>query len=227
MVEHMIDNRLHYSRKGIPLLCPLYLYDETGTKTSNVNSELIPNFEDAVSMKCVESKSDESTQFDVLDLADYCYAILFSNSYRAAYKEFLCIEFPRVPIPTSKEFFLEMVCKGRELREIHTMHTSLENNLNIEFVGIGSNEITNISYANERIKINSTQSFTNVREDLWDFCFGGYHGLQKWFKDRKHSSLSESDIKHVISVLNIFDETQKLMVEIDDIFSRFEINLGL
>lgn len=225
MVEHMIDNRLHYSRKGIPLLCPLYLYDETGTRTSNVNSELIPNFEGAVSMKYVESKSDESTQFDVLDLADYCYAILFSNTYRAAYKEFLCIEFPRVTIPTSKEFFLEMICRGRELRELHTMHKSLENNLNIEFVGNGNNEITNVSYTNERIKINSTQSFINVREDLWDFCFGGYHGLQKWFKDRKHSCLNETDIKHVIAVLNIFDETQKLMVEIDDVFSRFEIDL--
>ena len=51
--------------------------------------------------------------------------------------------------------------------------------------------------------------------------------MQKWFKDRKHSCLRELDIKHVISVLNIFDVTQKLMVEIDDIFSRFEIDLGV
>ena len=69
--------------------------------------------------------------------------------------------------------------------------------------------------------INRTQYFTNVRKELWDFCFGGYHGLSKWFKDRKDIYLSEADKEHVIQVFNIFDQTESIMGEIDALLIEF------
>lgn len=38
--------------------------------------------------------------FAPIDLLDYIYAVLHSPTYREKYKEFLKIDFPRVPYPT-------------------------------------------------------------------------------------------------------------------------------
>ena len=43
-------------------------------------------------------------EFQALDLFDYIYAVLLSPSYREKYKEFLKIDFPRVPYPKPETF---------------------------------------------------------------------------------------------------------------------------
>lgn len=69
--------------------------------------------------------------------------------------------------------------------------------------------------------INRTQLFTNVTEEIWDFCYGGYHGLQKWFKDRNGMKLSEDDIQHVIRVLNVFEKTISIREDLDICMDEF------
>ena len=226
IVEHMIDNRLHYSRKGIPVVCPLYLYDNVGNKTANINTELVSKFEVATEMHFSGIEKETSDSFTVLDLVDYCYGVLFSTAYRQTYKDLLSIDFPRVPLPKCKNMFVELINKGTLLRNLHTMKRSVNNALNISFSGNGNNEIFSPTYASGVLHINKTQKFENIREDLWDFCFGGYHGLQKWFKDRNHQTLSVEDIDHIISVFNIFDQTQLIMTEIDDVFLKCNIELS-
>lgn len=221
IVEHMIDNRLHYSRKGIPFICPLYLYDDSGVKKANVDMELVREFEERIGMQFSEIMDEDC--FTVENIADYCYAVLHSNNYRLAYHDLLAIDFPRVPYPESKELFLILVSKGEKLRKLHTMKEKVPNNLDITFQGDGNNEITRVEYSEEKVIINGNQYFTNVRDDLWDFCFGGYRSLQKWFKDRKHHVLTEVDINHVINVFNILDNTSMIMSEIDELFFQHGI----
>jgi predicted helicase len=45
----------------------------------------------------------------------YIYAILHSQIYREKFCEFLKIEFPRIPYPTSREQFLALAKLGEEL----------------------------------------------------------------------------------------------------------------
>ena len=221
IVSHMIDNRLHYSRKGIPVLCPLYLYDDTGSRKPNINGELVHQFESRVGMQFADVSDD--SHFTVVTIADYCYAVLHSDSYRIAYRDLLSIDFPRVPYPESKTLFLQLAAKGESLRRFHTMQENVPNNLRIEFLGTGNSEITRTDYADGKIRINRTQYFTNIREELWDFPFGGYRSLQKWFKDRTHQILTKADIAHVIKVFNILDNTITIMSEIDDLFTQHGI----
>ncbi len=47
-----------------------------------------------------------------IDLLDYIYAMLHSPTYRETYKEFLKIEFPRVPYPTDADKFWELLKQG-------------------------------------------------------------------------------------------------------------------
>jgi predicted helicase len=221
MVNHMIDNRLHYSRKGIPVLCPLYLYDKAGLRQSNINMDYVRQFEKKVGMKFAEKADDD--HFTVVTVADYCYAVLHSDSYRIAYRDLLSIDFPRIPYPEGKGLFLQLATKGENLRKLHTMKEDIPNNVGIVFQGIGNGEITKVEYSDGKICINRTQCFANVSKELWDFPFGGYRSLQKWFKDRKHHILTETDIAHVIKVFNILNQTAIVMSEIDELYVQHGI----
>jgi predicted helicase len=46
---------------------------------------------------------------------------LHSPKYREKYKEFLKIDFPRVPYPKDQKTFFDLVELGSQLREIHLL----------------------------------------------------------------------------------------------------------
>ena len=160
---------------------------------------------------------------EILEVFDYCYGVLYSSTYRAKYSELLSIDFPRVPIPADSNMFHEVTEIGRHLRKIHLLELPIENQLFIEFCGTGDNVVSHFHYNNERVYINRTQYFSNVREDIWDFCFAGYHGMQKWFKDRSGELLSPADVQHIIDVFNVFDLTETDMTKVDSILGEYEI----
>lgn len=183
--------------------------------------KLVRQFENSVGMQFAETSDDD--HFTVVTVADYCYAVLHSESYRMAYHDLLSIDFPRVPYPEGKEIFLQLAVKGEKLRKLHTMRENSPNDLGIVFQGIGNDEITMVEYSDEKIHINRTQYFSGIREELWDFPFGGYRSLQKWFKDRKRQTLTADDIAHIIKVFNILDRTATIMSEIDEVYAQHGI----
>lgn len=146
-----------------------------------------------------------------------------SKLYIEKYKDLLKIEFPKVPIPNGNEMFLRIISYGRQLRKLHLLEEDIGNPLDIKFDGNGDGIISSRKLKPEGLFINRTQLFTNVTEAMWDFCYGGYHGLQKWFKDRNGMKLSENDIQHVIRVLNIFDRTISIREDIDACLDEYGI----
>ena len=157
------------------------------------------------------------------NLFDYCYGILHSSSYRTKYKELLSIDFPRVPIPCDSDMFCSVVKIGAHLRKLHLMEIPIENKLEISLNGDGDNLVSGFRFVNGKGYINRNQYFSNLREDIWDFCYAGYHGLQKWLKDRRGQALSAADIEHAINVFNIFDQTEADMALLDTILEQYEI----
>ncbi|MBS4000700.1 MAG: DUF559 domain-containing protein [Desulfobulbaceae bacterium] len=67
--------------------------------------------------------SPEDGNFAPIDILDYIYAVLHSPTYREKYKEFLKIDFPRVPYPKNKEIFWQLVKLGGEIRQIHLLES--------------------------------------------------------------------------------------------------------
>lgn len=222
IVKHMIDNRLHYSNRGIPVLCPMFLYEDDIAKP-NVNSEIVNIISEKTGLSFSEMLVETETEFDMMDLFDYSYGILNSPLYIEKYNDLLKIEFPKVPIPNGNEMFLRIVSYGRQLRKLHLLEEDIGNPLDIKFDGNGDGIISSRKLKPEGLFINRTQLFTNVTETIWDFCYGGYHGLQKWFKDRNGMKLSENDIQHVIQVLNIFDRTISIREDIDACLDEYGI----
>lgn len=184
---------------------PLYLYAEEGSKVSNLKKEVVDEIEKVVGKTTPE------------DIFDYIYAVLHSPSYREKYKEFLKIDFPRVPYPKNKEEFQSLVKLGRELRELHLLESPKLNEFITTYPVDGPNTIEKITYKDGKVFINAEQYFGDVPEAAWNFYIGGYQPAQKWLKDRKGRTLTNEDIEHYQKIIVALAETDRIMKEVDKI----------
>ncbi|MGJ0355713.1 type ISP restriction/modification enzyme [Aliarcobacter cryaerophilus] len=149
-------------------------------------------------------------EFQALDLFDYIYAVLHSPSYREKYKEFLKIDFPRVPYP-KPETFWQLVSLGGKLRSLHLLEdTSLDERI-IDIKGEGELLIKNslnkkdFSVEDEKVELilNDEVSVVNIPLVAWEFYIGGYQPAQKWLKDRVGRILSRADMKHYNRIIKM------------------------
>lgn len=201
----MVDERTLYSNRGGTYLYPLYLYSEDGTKTPNFNEVIVDEIESIVGQATPE------------DIFDYIYAVLHSPKYRARYKEFLKIDFPRVPYPKDKDTFKKLVKLGQELRTLHLLESQKVNKFITTYPIAGSDTVEKKpEYKDGDVYINDDQYFGNVPEVAWNFWIGGYQPAQKWLKDRKGRTLTNEDIEHYQKVIVALVETERIMREIDE-----------
>jgi predicted helicase len=84
--------------------------------------------------------------FYPIDILDYIYAVLHSPGYRENYKEFLKIDFPRVPYPKDAVTFWELVALGGELRQIHLLESPVLNRFITSFNVGGDNIVEKIAF---------------------------------------------------------------------------------
>lgn len=190
-----------YSRG--PHVFPLYIYKNQNEKVPNLNKEIWDKINQVVGK--TEPKN----------ILDYIYAVLHSPAYREKYKEFLKIDFPRIPYPKNKEVFWELAKLGEKLCGLHLM-TDLEvNDFITTFPAPGTDEVEKISYKNGKVFINTNQYFGDVPEVVWNFYIGGYQPAQKWLKDRKGQKLTNDEIEHYQKIIKVIAETDKIMKEID------------
>lgn len=201
---------------------PLYLYSEElgkTVRTPNLNPEIVKEISEKLGLPYApDSDGGKTDSFAPIDLLDYIYAVLHSPKYRETYKEFLKIDFPRVPYPTDIDMFWKMVEFGGQIRRIHLMEADVLNTPITTYPVEGENEVTKPAYKNGKVYINKEQYFDGVSELAWNFYIGGYQPLQKWLKDRKGRMLSDEDIVHYQKIVVALIETDRLMKEIDEVF---------
>jgi len=186
-------------------LFPLYLYTEDGSKVLNLKKEILSEIEKIVGKVTPE------------DIFDYIYAVLHSPNYREKYKEFLKIDFPRVPYPKDTKTFKELFALGAELRSLHLLESPKVNQFITTYPVAGSNVVEKPAYKDSKVFINKDQYFGNVPEIAWNFYIGGYQPAQKWLKDRKSRTLTNSDIEHYQKMIVVLLETDRIMKKIDKI----------
>ena len=182
---------------------PLYLYAKDGTKHPNLKQEIVDEIEEVVGKVSPEN------------IFDYIYAVLHSPSYREKYKEFLKIDFPRVPYPKDSESLNALIKYGTELRSIHLLESPKVNRFITTYPNAGSDKVEKLVYKDGNVFINSEQYFGNVPETSWNFYIGGYQPAQKWLKDRKERVLTNEDIEHYQKIIVALWETERIMKEID------------
>ena len=219
---------------------PLYLYPDTNAQQSafksaervpNLNMEIVNEISKCLGLQFVtektegnvcmannsEVRNDFRTTFAPIDLLDYIYAVLHSPNYREKYKEFLKIDFPRVPYPKDQKTFFDLVELGSQLREIHLLESPVVEKYITQYPEDGDNVVTKPIYKDGKVFINETQYFVYVPEVAWNFYIGGYQPAQKWLKDRKGRELSYEDILHYQKIVVALKETDRIMGRIDEI----------
>ena len=189
-------------------LFPLYLYptEQDLDKTRRVN------FDDKLWRKLKKSaKHPEHGTPEEVKTFDYIYGVLHCPAYRETYAEFLKIDFPRIPWPTTPDEFWTVAEAGGQLRKLHLMDPAAIGDAPYPFTGEGDNVVDKARFEGGKVWVNKTQHFDNAPEGSWDFYIGGYQPAQKWLKDRKGRALSFEDVKHYQRILKILSETDRIM----------------
>lgn len=205
MSAGLIDKTILSSKDNANVF-PLYLYTkEFGEekKNPNLKKEEWQKFNDAV--------GKETTPEEILA---YIYAVLHSLSYRERYKEFLKVDFPRIPLPKTAKEFNRLTAIGQQLIDLHLMNNTQSWKCTTTFPEVGSQQVDFQEWKDGQVWINDKQYFGNVPESVWEFYIGGYQPAQKWLKDRKGRTLSFDEIKHYLHIIHALEETERLMKEI-------------
>ncbi|HTO38441.1 MAG TPA: type ISP restriction/modification enzyme [Brumimicrobium sp.] len=216
---------------------PLYIYPETNgqqkieqsnERKPNLKAEIVNQIAEKIGLTFTNEKENTQNTFSPIDILDYIYAVLHSPSYREKYKEFLKIDFPRVPYPKDATIFWQLVKLGGEIRQMHLLESDKVEGYITSYPIGGDNKVTrkltknDIGYeafddAKGRVWINDEQYFDNVPLVAWEFYIGGYQPAQKWLKDRKDRTLEFEDILHYQKIIVALTETDRLMKEIDEV----------
>ena len=223
--SNIVDRRITLSNKGAANIFPLYLYEENSNQTSffdqnrkpNLNMDIVHELEQKLGLTFTPEKEDTTGTFAPIDILDYIYGVLHSNKYRNKYKEFLKIDFPRIPYPENADYFFKVAQLGKQLREIHLLESPVVNEFITSYPVGGDNEVVKPEYKDNKVYINKTQYFDNVLEIAWNFYIGGYQPAQKWLKDRKGRILSYEDVMHYQKIIVALTKTHEIMQVIDDI----------
>ena len=216
---------------------PLYLYpvsngqqkiEQNTERTPNLKTEIVKKIAMNLGLTFTNEKETTENTFAPIDILDYIYAVLHSPTYREKYKEFLKIDFPRVPYPKDQDTFWPLVKLGGEIRQIHLLESAKVEQFITQYPMNGDNIISRKisksspgyvadSDTHGKVYINDTQYFENVPLVAWEFYIGGYQPAQKWLKDRKDRKLEFDDILHYQKIIVALSETDRLMKEIDNI----------
>jgi predicted helicase len=241
IANHPTDMNIFYRGGGINF--PLYVYsvadgeeliEELNKRTPNLNLDIINEIATNLGLAFTNEKVEQTegevcfmnspevrpefrATFAPIDILDYIYAVLHSPTYREKYKEFLKIDFPRVPYPKDPATFWKLVALGGELRQIHLLESPVVEKFITQYPVDGNNKVEKIKYEDKKVFINETQCFDKVPPVAWEFYIGGYQPAQKWLKDRKGRELSFDDILHYQKIIVALTETARTMQEIDGI----------
>lgn len=220
-VNQISDIRMFISNRGSAVSSPLYLYPEvsSGELPGHQESEKKPNLKPEFIKSLAETFGHQPTPEEIFY---YIYAVLYSNTYRLKYAEFLKIDFPRIPFTRDFKLFQKMGGLGNRLIDLHLLKSPELDPPAAKFQGEGDNIVAQLKYEEEKVCINKNQYFEGIKKEAWEYQIGGYQVCSKWLKDRKGRRLSLDDIKHYCKIVTSLQKTIKIQKVIDAIYPEVE-----
>jgi predicted helicase len=226
---------------GISYIVPLYLYPfadknalfEEGTKVSEKTPNISPElFEKLSKIYGIKPTPEE--------IFYYIYAVLYSNTYRTKYAEFLKIDFPRIPFTNDYDVFVKMSALGKRLVDLHLLQSSELDPPIAKFQGAGDSAVNKVALnlmkrisdykgLNERgnrVYINDTQYFEGVTKEVFEYQIGGYQVLSKWLKDRKGRYMTLEDSIAYSKIATSISKTIEIQKEIDTVYPSVETSIS-
>jgi predicted helicase len=222
-------------------ICPLYLYPsadknalfEEGVKASEKSPNINPELFDKLSQIYGIKSTPEEIFY-------YIYAVLYSNTYRTKYAEFLKIDFPRIPFTNDYDVFVKMSALGKRLVDLHLLQSSELDPPIAKFQGAGDSAVNKVALnlmkrisdykgLNERgnrVYINDTQYFEGVTKEVFEYQIGGYQVLSKWLKDRKGRYMTLEDSIAYSKIATSISKTIEIQKEINLLYPSVETSIS-
>ncbi len=208
---------------------PLYVYEDC-LRITNLSPRIIQKIEKLTMLRMQDNGDTERAigGFLPIDIMDYIYAILNSPLYRETYQDFLQSDFPIIPYPESKDYFLTIVELGKMVRELHLMKSIDVKDLITQYPisDAAKRNIVEMRLFKEeedglgKLYINEKQYFDKVPTDVWNAVIAGYQTLDKWIKDRTNKHLTNEEILHLQKMIVAIKRTIEIRAEIDQVIKR-------
>ena len=192
-------------------ISPLYSFLETDNSLDNDEKSTVPNYRKDI-VETIESRI--SKKIEPMELFDYVYGMLNYPVYINKFKEFLKVDFPRIPYPKNLDEYNRISEIGGKLRKLHVMENSSDWPVSVGYPITGSDLVEKIEYRDYRLYINDNQFFDNIPENVFNYFIGGYQPAQKWLKDRKGQKLTFEDIRHYQEIIYSLSETNKIIITV-------------
>ena len=231
-VQSITDNRYFVSNRGICSIFPLYIYPEKSKPEKGSSVRNLMLFEPQVDYKTRKPNIspaliEQLTQHfkkapPPEQIFFYIYAVLYSNTYRRKYAEFLKIDFPRIPFTKDYKLFGKTAEYGKMLVDLHLFKSPELDPPVARFQGKGDNTIGKLRYEPTRLFINGNQYFEGIETEVFEYQIGGYQVCEKWLKDRKDRKLSLDDIKHYCNIVTAIRKTIEIQKIVDGIYPKLE-----
>lgn len=218
--QNIIAHRLFSAMCEITYIAPLYLHSEaTLTEeiwTANINEDAFEK------LTC-----HLSTKPTPIEVFDYVYGILHDPAYYEKYEQYLCRDFPRVPVINepieerdeesffvSEELYNKYVSAGERLRKLHLMQIKSPATLTLEPNTSEDLEIGAVKYKNGILQLNANKSIVGIAQAVWDYQIGGHQVLNKWFKEHKGETFSIDTFAHIENIVGLLEETIRIKDEL-------------
>ncbi|HMN24214.1 MAG TPA: hypothetical protein PKE38_06930 [Ignavibacteriaceae bacterium] len=259
------DGIIRSDNKGSESLFPLYIYLKSSGKKKQKLTQLLmfepdeeyhaimPNISreviDVLSksyQRDFQNPLDKKKEkgFGSKEIFYYIYAVLYSNTYRNKYAEFLKIDFPRIPFTIDYKLFIQLGKLGEQLADLHLLKSKELDKTISKFPIDGSNRVEKPIFRHSepvsesskvtkrgmlkqvqhdkmgKVWINKEQYFDGIKEQVWQYQIGGYQVCEKWLKDRKDRTLTLDEIKTYCKIVTALSITIELQNEIDKIFNK-------
>jgi len=215
----LIDNNIYYRGGGV--LLPLYLHPD-------------PHSDDFLAAKETKAnlKPELLTAFTKLGISaetifHYIYGILYSNTYRQRYDEYLKIDFPRIPFTKDSQLFQQVAELGKAIADMHLMQSSELDTPIAKYQGNSDNDrVEQVIYqeSQRRLYINQDKYFEGVSPEAWNYHIGGYQVLHKYLKDRK-GRIMEDPI-YYCRIVTALSKTIEYQAKIDEIYDDVDRDCG-
>ena len=211
---------------------PLFLYSVAERKNlfaQHESSERRPNISPEIFQALEKAYKTKTSPEDIFN---YIYAVFYAQTYRDKYKEFLKIDFPRVPFTADQNLFNKLAALGERLVGLHLLKSPELDPPAARFEGEGDNRVAKnkskgFRYDPEekRVYINKTQYFGPVQQEVWEYQIGGYQVCEKWLKDRRERQISIDDIKTYCRIVTAIEKTIEIQKDIDALYPKVEADL--
>ena len=197
-------------------LYPLYTYEDD-IKLSNIKHEYTSKIEEIIGY----TPSPE-------DILGYVYAVLHSPKYRETYKEYLKIDFPKVPYPVNTEQFDALKTLGNELMTYHLLENDSQTGILKQYKIHGTTDSITVNvkkstiYKDNKVYINSDTWVENVSEEVYNTTIGDHQVAYKWLYDRNRMTLTHDEIQEYRRILIALEAQIKIVNDVDNILDKIK-----